>query len=214
MENKSTELVFILDRSGSMSGMESDTIGGFNSVIEKQKKIDGVCYVTTILFDSEVSVLHDRCKLQNVKRMTEEDYSVGGCTALLDALGGAIEHISQIHKYARLEDVPEVTTFVIMTDGLENASKKYSSDRVKRLVEEKKAAGWEFLFLAANIDAVETAGHIGIRQDRAVDYLRDETGTGVAFQAIEETVCAMRVGRPVTASWSKRVSGDYKKRKN
>lgn len=214
MKNNITELVFILDRSGSMSGLESDTIGGFNGLIEKQKKVDGVCYVTTVLFDTRFETIHDRVNLSEIQPMTDRDYSVGGCTALLDAIGNTIQHIAQIHKYARPEDVPEITTFVIMTDGLENASHRYSSDKVKQMIEhEKEKYGWEFLFLAANIDAVETASHIGIMADRSVDYMADSCGTELAFNTVAETVCSQRMGMPIHASWSRKVKEDHQKRK-
>ena len=163
MNNNMTELVFILDRSGSMSGLEGDTIGGFNSLIEKQRKQEGECLVSVVLFDNESEVLYDRVKLADVRRMTAEDYTVRGCTALIDAIGGAIHHIGNIHKYARPEDVPEHTMFIITTDGMENASHRYSSDKVKKMIaHEKEKYGWEFLFIGANIDAVETAGRFGI----------------------------------------------------
>ncbi len=213
MKNNITELVFILDRSGSMSGLESDTIGGFNSMIERQKKVDGQCYVTTVLFDTKIDRIHDRVDLREIKPMTDRDYVPGGCTALLDAMGNTIDHIVHIHKYARPEDVPENTTFVIMTDGLENASHCYSSDEVKRKVEhEKEKYGWEFLFLAANIDAVESAGKIGIRPDRAVDYMADSAGTEVAFRSVSDTVCAQRMGMPIMANWSRNIKRDHKQR--
>ena len=213
MKNNITELVFILDRSGSMCGLESDTIGGFNSMIERQKNVDGKCYVTTILFDTKIDRIHDRTDLAEIKPMTERDYMPAGCTALLDAMGNTIDHIAHIHKYARPEDVPEYTTFVIMTDGLENASHYYSSEEVKRMVEhEKEKHGWEFLFLGANIDAVETAGEIGICPDRAVDYLADADGTTIAFHAVTETVCAQRMGTPIKAGWSGEIKKDHKLR--
>ena len=213
MKNNITELVFILDRSGSMSGLESDTIGGFNSMIERQKKVNGTCYVTTVLFDTRIDRIHDRVDLEQVRPMTERDYQPGGCTALLDAMGNTIDHIVHIHKYARPEDVPEFTTFVIMTDGLENASHYYSSDEVKSKVEhEKEKYGWEFLFLAANIDAVETAGRIGIRPDRAVDYMADHEGTELAFHSVADTVCAQRMGAPIQADWSRKIAKDHKQR--
>ena len=174
MKNNTTELVFILDRSGSMSGFESDTIGGFNSILEKQKKTDGKCYVTTVLFDDKYEILHDRMDISEIKPMTADDYSVRGCTALLDAVGKSIRHIAKIHHYARPEDVPEKTLFVITTDGYENASRRYDADEVKRMVEhEKEKYGWEFIFLGADIDAVETAGRIGIDRSRAANYRKD-----------------------------------------
>ena len=214
MNNNITELVFILDRSGSMSGLESDTIGGFNATVEKQKKVDGKCYVTTVLFDTKQERIHDRVELQEMKPMTEREYSVRGCTALLDALGDTIRHIAHIHRYARPEDVPQYTTFVIMTDGLENASHRYSSDEIKRMIEhEKEKYGWEFLFLAANIDAVETASRIGIRRDRAVDYHADSRGTEVAYEAVAQTVCAQRMGAPIAADWCHAVKNDFLQRK-
>ena len=213
MKNNITELVFILDRSGSMSGLESDTIGGFNSMIEKQKKVDGKCFVTTVLFDTKIDRIHDRVGLTEIRPMTDRDYTPGGSTALLDAMGDTIRHVARIHKYARPEDVPEYTTFVIMTDGLENASCRYSSDEVKKLVEhEKEKYGWEFLFLAANIDAIETAGRIGISQDRAVDYMADTAGTELAFYSVAETVCAQRKGSPIDVSWSSKIRADHTKR--
>ena len=212
-KNNITELVFILDRSGSMSGLEGDTIGGFNSLIEKQKKQEGVCYVSTILFDNVSEVLHDRVRLENVKPMTERDYTVRGCTALLDAIGGAIRHIANIHKYARPEDVPEHTVFVITTDGMENASHIYNADRVKRMIEhEKEKYGWEFLFLAANIDAVQTASRFGIGANRAVDYRADSQGTRVIYDAVAETVCQVRKSKSISDAWSAPVQADYKKR--
>ncbi len=209
-KNNVTELVFILDRSGSMSGLESDTIGGFNSLIEKQRKQDGECYVSTVLFDHVSEVLHDRVKLTDVPKMTEADYTVRGCTALIDAIGGAIHHIGNIHKYARPEDVPAHTLFVITTDGMENASRHYSSDKVKKMIQKKKEKyGWEFLFIGANIDAVQTAAHYGIDGEHAVDYRADKKGTQVLYDTVSETVGMMRSGRPVTAEWSKKIKKDY-----
>lgn len=212
-KNNITELVFILDRSGSMGGLESDTIGGFNALIKKQKKQDGECFVSTILFDDKSEVVHDRVKLSDVPPMTEKEYFVRGCTALIDALGGAIRHIEDIHKYARPEDVPSNVMFVITTDGLENASHMFTSDEVKRMVERhKEADGWEFLFIGANIDAVQTAGHIGIAADRAVDYRADAAGTAVVYEAVAEAACALRKSRPVSASWGRKIREDYEKR--
>lgn len=214
MKNNITELVFILDRSGSMSGLESDTIGGFNSLIKKQRKQDGECYVSTVLFDNVSEVLHDRIKLSDVPKMTERDYTVRGCTALIDAIGGAIHHIETIHKYARPEDVPEHTMFVITTDGMENASHRYSSDEVKKMIERQKAKyGWEFLFIGANIDAVNTAKNFGIGADRAVNYTADSRGTEVLFDTVSDTVCCMRASQPLTADWGKKINDDYENRK-
>ena len=212
VSNNITELVFILDRSGSMGGLESDTIGGFNSLIEKQKKQDGECYVSTVLFDNVSEVIHDRVKLSEIRPMTEKDYYVRGCTALIDAIGGAVKHIGNIHKYARPEDVPAHTMFVITTDGLENASRKYSSNEVKKMIEKKKKDGWEFLFIGANIDSVETARHFGIAEDRAVNYHADKQGTAVLYDTVAEAVCGVRACRPVTAAWSRKIEEDNEKR--
>ena len=214
MKNNITELVFILDRSGSMAGLESDTIGGFNSMIEKQRAQEGECYVSTVLFDHVSEVLHDRVKLAEIQMMTDRDYTVRGCTALIDAIGGAVRHIANIHKYARPEDVPERTMFVIMTDGLENASKRYSSDEVKRMIEhEKSKYGWEFLFIGANIDSVETARRFGIGADRAANYHADQKGTAVVFDAVCETVGKLRQSKPLEPSWNQKINSDYNARK-
>lgn len=214
IHNNITELVFILDRSGSMSGLERDTIGGFNALIEKQKKQDGKCYVSTVLFDNYSEVIHDRVELENIKPMTDKDYYVRGCTALIDAIGGAIHHIKNIHKYARVEDVPEHTMFVIMTDGQENASHHYTSDSVKAMIEhEKEKYGWEFLFIGANIDAVETASRFGINKDRAVNYHADSQGTSVVYDTVADTVCCMRACKPISADWSESINKDYNSRK-
>ena len=197
-KNNVTELVFILDRSGSMGGLESDTIGGFNSMIRKQKEQDGTVYVSTVLFDNVSEVLHDRVPLAKIEPMTEKDYYVRGCTALIDAIGGAIKHISTIHKYARPEDVPEHTMFVITTDGYENASHKFSSDEVKKMIETKKAEnGWEFLFIGANIDAVETAKHFGIEESRVANYHADRKGTKVVYEAVTNAVHRIRANKSV-----------------
>lgn len=179
MKKNLTEIVFILDRSGSMRGLEGDTIGGFNAMIEKQKKEPGEALISTILFDNVSEVIHDRVPVQQVAPMTDGDYFVRGCTALLDAISGAIHHIENVHKYAREEDVPEHTLFVITTDGMENASRSYDSERVKRMIERRKEEDdWEFLFLGANIDAVETAKRFGIGADRAVNYHADHAERG------------------------------------
>ena len=212
-KNNITELVFILDRSGSMAGLEADTIGGFNSMIEKQRKEDGECLVSTVLFDNYSEVLHDRVKLSEIKPMTEEEYTVRGCTALIDALGGAIHHIGNVHKYARPEDVPAHTMFIITTDGEENASHKYTSDRVKQMIERQKSRyGWEFLFSGANIDAVETAAQYGIDKGRAVNYKPDGKGTQILYEAVSRAVCNMRCCEEVDDNWSEEINADYEKR--
>ena len=182
MKKNLTELVFILDRSGSMQGLEVDTIGGFNAMLEMQKKEPSEAFVSTILFNDHTQVLHDRVKIEAVEPITHREYYVRGCTALLDAIGGAIHHIGNIHKYARSEDVPEHTLFVITTDGMENASRRYTSQQVKTMIQrQKEKYGWEFLFLGANIDAVETAGSLGIAPDRAVKYHCDIAGTRLNY---------------------------------
>ena len=213
MNENCTELVFILDRSGSMAGLESDTIGGFNAMLEKQKKQEGKCWVSTVLFANESAVIHDRLPLEKVPALTEKEYSVGGCTALLDAIGGAVKHVANIHKYARPEDVPAHTLFVITTDGLENASKRFRSDEVKKLIERKKEEGWEFLFLGANIDAVETAKRFGIREDRAVNYHSDAAGTALNFEVLSEAVSTVRASVPLGHKWKARIDEDYERRK-
>ena len=213
VKNGITELVFILDRSGSMSGLESDTIGGFNSMIENQKKQDGECYVSTVLFDNVSEVLHDRVKLADIKPMTDKEYTVRGCTALVDAIGGAIHHIGNVHKYACNEDVPEHTMFVITTDGMENASHKYSSEKVKRMIErQKEQYGWEFLFIGANIDAVETATQYGISKDRAVNYNADEVGTHILYESVSAVVGNVRANKAICKDWSDELNEDYKRR--
>ena len=213
MKNNITELVFILDRSGSMAGLENDTIGGFNSMIEKQKKQDSACYVSTVLFDNESEVIHDRVKLHDIPLMTDRDYTVRGCTALIDAIGGAIHHIGNIHKYARSEDVPEHTMFVITTDGQENASHRYTSEQVKKMIErQKEKYGWEFLFIGANIDAIETAARYGISKDRAVNYKADEKGTHILYESVAKAVCNVRASAPLSADWSEDINADYLKR--
>ncbi|MBR2894801.1 MAG: VWA domain-containing protein [Oscillospiraceae bacterium] len=209
-----TELVFILDRSGSMSGLESDTIGGFNSMIEKQKREEGTAVVSTVLFNSESVVIHDRLPLSKVPHMTEEEYFPQGCTALLDAVGGAIHHIGNIHKYARKEDVPEKTMFIITTDGYENASNHYDYEKVRKMIERQtEKYGWEFIFLGANIDAVAEAKRFGIREDRAVNYHADALGTALNYEVISEAVCSFRACRPLGADWKERIDKDHKSRK-
>ena len=215
MKKNLTEIVFILDRSGSMSGLESDTIGGFNSLIAKQKKEEGEALISTVLFDDRSELLHDRVPLDQIAAMTDDDYYVRGCTALLDALGETIQRIATIHKYAREEDRPGKTLFVITTDGKENASQRFSYDKVKQMVERQKAEhGWEFLFLGANIDALETASRFGIGRDHAANYHSDKIGTALNYEVLSEAIGCIRSGdRPLTASWKKKIEEDFVKRK-
>lgn len=218
VKNGVTDMVFILDRSGSMSGLESDTIGGFNSMIAKQKKEAGDAIVSTILFDDVQEILHDRVRLADVKPMTSREYFTRGCTALLDAVGGAINHTVRVYRHSRPEDVPEKTIFVIITDGLENASRKYSYSEVKRMIEnETEKYGWEFLFIGANIDAVQAASSIGISADRAVDYVADSQGTGVVYDSVGDVMCCMSMceePREVLrkGEWRKKMDADYSAR--
>lgn len=210
MKKDLTELVFILDRSGSMQGLEEDTIGGFNSMLEKQKRESGEAFVSTILFDDRAVVLHDRIPIQEVTPITGRDYWVRGCTALLDALGGAIQHIGNIHKYARSEDIPEHTLFVITTDGMENASRRYSVYQVREMIcHQQKKYGWEFLFLGANIDAVETAGRLGIAPERAVNYHCDSQGTRLNYEAVSRAASSVRASAPLGADWKAEIEKDY-----
>ncbi len=208
-----TELVFILDRSGSMSGLERDTIGGFNSMIAKQKKEAGEALVSTVLFNHKSVVIHDRLPLEEVPPMIEGEYLTSGYTALLDAVGGAIHHIGNIHKYARPEDVPERTIFIIITDGCENASQCYDYETVQHMIQrQKKKYGWEFLFLGANIDAAEEAARLGIDADRAVNYKCDEIGTALNYEVISEAVRNIRSTSTLDADWKRRIDEDVQKR--
>lgn len=214
MKKNLTEIVFILDRSGSMSGLESDTIGGFNSMVEKQKRENGEALISTVLFDDESEVIHDRVDIQKIRPMTEKDYFVRGSTALLDAIGGAIHHIGNVHKYARPEDVPEHTLFIITTDGMENNSHRYTSDKVKQMIERQKSKyGWEFIFLGANIDAVETARSFGISEDRAVNYHADKEGTELNFEVLSDAITSVRCAAPLGADWKQRIDEDFEGRR-
>lgn len=214
MKKNLTEIVFILDRSGSMAGLETDTIGGFNAMLDRQKQVAGEALISTVLFDTECDVIHDRVPLDKVSKLTQEEYYVRGCTALLDAVGGAIHHIGNIHKYAREEDRPEKTLFVITTDGMENASHYYTYDKVKKMIErQQKKYGWEFLFLGANIDAAQEAARFGIREDRAANYHADHEGTAVIYKEIGEAVASLRSVKNLREDWKSRIDEDFRKRK-
>ncbi len=215
MNNHLTEIVFILDRSGSMAGLEADTVGGFNAMVEKQKKEPGEALLSTVLFDNESSVLYDRVDVRKVEPMTDRQYRVGGCTALLDAIGGAVRHIANVHKYAREEDRPGKTVFVITTDGMENASRRYSYAEVQKLVKhEQEKHGWEFLFLGANMDAISAARSFGIREDRAVRYECDGAGTALNFAVVSQTIGKLRKGSAIQADWACEIAKDYEERGN
>ena len=215
MKKNLTEMVFILDKSGSMAGLEADTIGGFNAMIERQKQADGEALVSTVLFSTQSTVIHDRVDLRKIEPLTKHQYFVGGCTALIDAIGGAIHHIGNVHKYAREEDRPEHTVFVITTDGMENASRAYTSDEVKAMVQrQKEKYGWEFLFLGANIDAVETAAHYGIGEDRAVTFHNDSVGQALNYEEVSAAVSQVRSNAPLRRDWKKRIEDDYRTRKS
>ena len=213
MNNNLTEIVFILDRSGSMAGLEDDTIGGFNAMVEKQKKEEGEALLSTVLFSDRSEVLYDRVDVKKVEPMTERQYQVGGCTALLDAIGGAVRHIANVHKYAREEDRPAKTVFVITTDGMENASRSYSYDEVRRMVKRlQEENGWEFLFLGANMDAISAARSFGIRPDRAVRYQCDGEGTALNYQVLSGAVSGIRRRGEIAEDWSRPIAEDYQKR--
>ena len=214
MKKNLTELVFILDRSGSMAGLEADTIGGFNAMIDKQRQEAGEALVSTVLFDNETEVIHDRADLQKVPQLTRKEYYVRGCTALLDAVGGAIHHIGNVHKYAREEDRPEKTVFVITTDGMENASQRYTYEKVKQMItRQQQTYGWEFLFLGANIDAAAEAARFGIHPDFAANYHADHQGTAVIYEAVSEAVCSARACKPMSAAWKKSIDEDFNTRR-
>ena len=210
MKQNLTEIVLILDRSDSMAGLETDTIGGFNALLAKQKQQPGEAVVSTVLFDNVSQVIHDRLPLEQVPLLTAEEYSVRGCTALLDALGSAIHHIGNVHKYAREEDRPEKTLFVITTDGMENASRRYTYDRVSAMIHrQQEKYGWEFLFLGANIDAAREASRFGLRPEQAANYHADSQGTQVIYEAVSEAVGNFRARKPMTADWKRKVDQDY-----
>ncbi len=213
MKKGLAEVVYILDRSGSMSGLEEDTIGGFNSMIERQKQELEEAYISCVLFSSDSEVIYDRVPIKKVEPMTRRQYFVGGCTALIDAIGGAVKHISTVHRYAREEDRPERTIFVITTDGMENASRRYTSEKVKSMIEEKKKEGWEFLFLGANIDAVETARHFGIEKERAVNFRSDARGTAVNYACVAKAVTSFARCEELNDSWKEEIEEDFESRR-
>jgi uncharacterized protein YegL len=213
MKQGLTEIVFILDRSGSMSGLEKDTIGGFNSTIEKQKQEAGEAYVSTVLFDTEMEVLHDRIPLARIEPLTEKEYYARGGTALLEAIGGAIHHIGNVHKYAREEDRPEKTIFVITTDGYENSSRKYTAEHVKQMIErQKQKYGWEFIFLGANIDALKTARNFGISEERAANFVNDGAGIKMMYEAECCLMSDIRQNRTNGRRWKQDIDADYNRR--
>ncbi len=213
MKKNLTELVFILDKSGSMAGLESDTIGGFNSMLEKQKTVGGECRITTVLFDNRYTLLHDRVDIQTVSPMTDKEYFVGGSTALLDAVGTTIHKLISIQRNTAEDCRADKVMFVIITDGYENASREYTAEKVKAMIErEKEKYGWEFIFLGANIDAVQTASRFGISADRAVDYVPDSKGTRLNYDAMAETVACFRKTGAVPAAPMQAIREDMKKR--
>ncbi len=214
MKKNLTEIVFILDSSGSMANLVEDTIGGFNAMIEKQKQEPGEAYVSTVLFNHESQVVHDRVDVHKVKPMTRKDYVPAGCTALLDAVGGAIHHIGNVHKYAREEDVPEHTIFVITTDGMENASHRYTAHQVKeKIARQQKKYGWEFIFLGANIDAAENAATLGIQADRVANFVADGAGAAATFASVNEAVRQVRANAPMQADWKAQVEADFRRKR-
>ena len=219
MNKELTEIVYILDRSGSMGGLEEDTIGGFNAMMEKQKKTGQKAYVSTILFDDECEVLHDRVPLEKVEKMTDRQYYVRGCTALLDAVGSAIHHIANVHKYAREEDRPAKTIFVITTDGMENASCKYSYEQIQKMVrKQQKKHGWEFIFIGANIDSFAEAQRLGVKKSRAVNYVHDNIGTAKVYAGVSAAVCTVMGTEGCCDNalddgvWANEINEDYNRR--
>ena len=214
MKNLTTELVFILDKSGSMSGLESDTIGGYNAMLKKQQEEPGEAIVTTILFDDNYEILHDRTNIKGIKPITDKEYYVGGLTALLDAIGKTINKIVNATRHTEKEYQPDKVMFVITTDGMENASREFGYEKIKAMIEkQKKEYGWEFIFLGANIDAVAAARDIGIDEDRAANYHADEEGTTLNYRIVSETISNLRADKIVSPDWKKEIDLDYKGRK-
>lgn len=209
-ECRLTEIVFILDKSGSMEGLESDSVGGFNAMLKDQENLDCPAYVSTYLFNEKSHLIHDRIDIKKCPAMKISDFRVGGSTALIDTIGHAIDHIGTIHKYARLEDLPDTTIFVIITDGLENSSYLYTSDQVKRMIEEKKSeSSWEFIFLGANIDSVETAANLGINENRVSNYINDMDGIELNFRAINNLLDEFRTNCIISDDWLDDIEEDY-----
>ena len=213
MKKDLTELVFIIDRSGSMSGLESDTIGGYNAMLEKQKKEQGEAVITTVLFDDKYELLHDRINIRGVEPITENDYFVRGSTALLDAVGKTINKIGHVQKHTSEEERAERVMFVITTDGMENASREFTREKIREMITHQKVKyGWEFIFLGANIDAIETAARFGIGADRAANYHADSQGTQLNYRVVSEVVSEMRACNPIPANWKAEIDEDYKRR--
>ena len=213
MKRNVTELVFILDKSGSMAGLEADTIGGFNAMLMKQQKAEGEAFVTTALFNHKYELLHDRINVKGISPITNRDYEVGGSTALFDAIGFTIQKIINVQKRTSVEERADKILFVITTDGMENASQEYSADKIKKMVQYQKAKfGWEFMFLGANIDAIATAARFGIDEDFAVDYHADQVGTQLNYEAVNEAVLNLRSGKKVDRSWKEGIEKDYNRR--
>ncbi|MEK5391497.1 vWA domain-containing protein [Margalitia sp. FSL K6-0131] len=213
MKKNLTELVFILDKSGSMAGMEADTIGGYNSMLKKQQTAEGEAIVTTVLFNHHYELLHDRINIKGISPLTERDYEVGGTTALLDAIGSSIQKIVNVQKRTRVEEQAERVLIVITTDGMENASREYTTDKIKKMIQyQKEKFGWEFIFLGANIDAIATAARFGIDKDFAVDYHADSVGTQVSYEAINEAVLNLRGGKKIDRNWKNGIERDYNQR--
>lgn len=213
MKNNLTELVFILDKSGSMAGLESDTIGGYNSMLKKQQLEPGEAIVTTVLFDDDYELLHDRINIKGIRPITEQDYFVGGCTALLDAIGKTIHKIGNAQRHTSEAERAAKVMFVITTDGMENASKEYSYAKIRTMVErQQQKYGWEFIFLGANIDAFDTARDIGIKPDMTANYHADSIGTQVNFMAVSEAISEIRAQGSIKKNWKAKIDEDYKSR--
>jgi len=213
MKKNITELVFILDKSGSMAGLEGDTIGGYNSMLNKQKNAEGEAFVTTVLFNHQTEILHDRINVRGISPITEADYEVGGTTALMDAIGFSIQKIANVQKYTSKEERANKVLFVITTDGMENASREFTHNKIKKMIEhQKEKYGWDFMFLGANIDAIAAAAQLGIDEDFAVDYHADNIGTKLNYEMVSEAVIKVRKGNNIDRSWKEGIERDYKHR--